>query len=103
MIKSISYILCNNLSCNEVGNIKKNLNKCPKCKNFLIPLTLDNLNKYYCTFGVQCNDVNCKLIHPNKFHISPPYISPCYDGKYCKDIECLFLHPNKNNIWLVNS
>ena len=103
MFNSISYILCNNLSCDEVGNIKKNLNKCPKCKKHLIPLNLANLNKYYCTSGIQCNDTNCKFIHPKKYHISPSYISPCYIGKYCKDKNCLFLHPNKNDIWLVKS
>ena len=101
MIKSISYILCNNLLCKEVGNIKKNLNKCPECRKNLIVLNLDVLNKCYCTFGNRCYVVECNLIHPNKQHQSPPFISPCCEGYYCMNKNCLFLHPTKNGTWLV--
>jgi hypothetical protein len=101
MINSISYILCINPSCKEVGNIKKNLNKCPDCKKNLIALNLDTLNKYYCPFNKKCSIADCTLIHPNRQHQSPPYISPCDIGYYCKNKKCIFLHPTKYGSWLV--
>jgi hypothetical protein len=102
MINSDSFVVCLRLECKESGIIKKNLNKCSECKKTLNNLNLNLLNKYFCPFGKHCinNSVNCHLLHNNKTHQSPPYISPCINGIKCVINNCLFLHPNKFGVWL---
>lgn len=99
MYHSICYVVCYNVDCKESGNIKKNISKCSECKKQLTNLTLEILNKYFCPNGNNCD--GCGMIHPNKHHQSPPYISPCFNGKHCLNKNCLFLHPNQNNTWGV--
>ena len=109
---SLSYVLCCNINCHESGNIKKNLIKCNNCKNILEKLSLSVLNKYFCPYGIYCESLQyntvkkqkskCKLLHPNKKHISPPFISPCHNGVHCDILQCIYLHPDKDCIsWQV--
>ena len=96
------YLACCNLTCKESGNIKKNCNKCHRCKTPLIKLTLDLLNNFYCSGGARCESNKCNLLHPTKKHKSPPFISPCKQGIHCINNQCLFLHPERNSgCWLV--
>ena len=103
MYNSLCYVVCCNIQCKESGNIKKNLIKCSECKKHLTNLTLDVLNKHFCPHGSisKCSNIieKCNMLHPTKHHHSPPYISPCINGKHCINKKCLFLHPNKY-IWL---
>ena len=100
MINSITYVVCCNKLCKESGNIKKNTNKCIECKKLLNTLNLDVLNTYFCIDSKNCTTIDCKLIHPNKQHHSPPFISPCINGIGCENNNCLFLHPNRFGVWL---
>ena len=101
---SIFYVVCCCSDCKESGNIKKNFNKCPECRKSLTQVTLQVLNQYFCIRGQLCKDAECRLLHANKKHKSPPYISPCNHGINCTKAECLFLHPSiKCNSWLVTS
>lgn len=99
---SIFYVVCSDISCKESGVIKKNCSKCTKCKQSMSQLSLSLLNKFYCPNGAECQIQTCKLLHPSKKHISPPYISPCKKGNTCENTNCLFLHPNSiNTCWSV--
>lgn len=100
---SIFYVVCCYVNCKESGNIKKNLNRCPNCKKSLTKVTLQVLNQYFCPNSNLCENSDCSLLHPNKKHQSPPYISPCNYGVKCDNASCLFLHPNiKCNSWLAS-
>lgn len=97
-----SYVVCYNKLCGESGNIKKNTIKCNKCKSYTKSLDLDTLNVYFCMDARICDNEKCALLHANKKHQSPPYVSPCHRGKSCKKENCLYLHPNKvGNSWCV--
>ena len=101
---SIFYVVCCGVNCKESGNIKKNFSKCPSCRKSLTQVTLQILNQYFCPHSSLCKNPNCQLLHANKKHKSPPYISPCDHGVKCDKDECVFLHPNlKCNAWLVST
>lgn len=102
---SLDYVVCCNTQCAESGGIKKTMHKCSKCgvcRKSTKPLSARLLNEKYCIKGNFCYNEGCSLLHPNKNHQSPPFISPCPRGELCNVTECIYLHPDpKCGAWLT--